>query len=69
MEIKRPRNLAKRKPSQFAFVVYDNPESVKEAIAQMHGKGIWDTEITVGDGDFQDSYFTQDTGRTFDALL
>ncbi len=30
----------------------------------MDGKEVWETHITAGDGDVQDSYFTQDTGTS-----
>ncbi len=64
VEIRRPQNLAKRKPSQFAFIFYSSPQSVQAAIHAMDGKEVWETHITAGDGDVQDSYFTQDTGTS-----
>jgi RNA recognition motif-containing protein len=63
VDFRRPHNLAKRKPSQFAFIYYGSAEAVQAAIDSMDGKELWETRITVGDGDVQDSYFTQDTGR------
>lgn len=68
IEIRRPQNLAKKKPSQFAFVYYDSSEAIQAAILAMDGKELWDTHITAGDGDIQDSYFTQDTGKRYELM-
>ncbi len=63
IEYRRPVNLAKRKPSAFAFIRYKDEQSFIAAQAAMNGRIMWDVELIVGDGDKQDSYFTQDTGK------
>jgi RNA recognition motif-containing protein len=62
LELRRPRNHGSKKPTQFAFIVYDSEDAATAAIFAMDGKDIWDSRLSAGDGDTQDSYFTQDTG-------
>ena len=63
IEYRRPVNLAKRRPSAFAFIRYNNEQSFIAAQAAMSGRMMWGVELQAGDGDKQDSFFTQDTGK------
>lgn len=68
IEYRRPVNLAKRRPSAFAFIRYDNEQSFIAAQAAMSGRMMWGVELQTGDGDKQDSFFTQDTGTPLTCL-
>lgn len=63
VDFKRPTNLGKHRPSQFAFIRYERDEDGQRAIEEMDYRVLWESRIQVTDGNKQNSYFTQDTGQ------
>lgn len=60
----RPVNLSKHKPSNFAFIKYEDQTMAQTAVQEMNEVYVeeWDASITVQEADMQESYFTNDTG-------
>jgi RNA recognition motif-containing protein len=62
IEYRRSMNLARHKPSPFAFIRYPDEHSAWRAIEEHDNKYLWTNKISVTEGNKQQSYFTQDTG-------
>lgn len=57
-------NLSKKRPTSYAFIQYNNLDSVELAISEMNFVYIWGAKLSVSDGSKQESFFTQDTGKS-----